>query len=244
MKKIRIIIGALLILVGLFSYLFNLVTDRNEKVLEDNKLSNTFKEMVSYQEVDDNHKYDAILSIPKIKLKKGIYSINDINNDVDSNIMIHSKTTYPNSYPSNVILIAHSGISKKAYFDDLKFLDNDSLVEFYYDHIKYVYKIDHHYFVEMTGKVELDYDKSKIKSLDRLYEIIDNNRRMKDVLTKTTIKNIKENHFRIGFRLYQNKLVNDIRNINEIVDENTRLLSRLNSLNSDIAKEIDKLINR
>ena len=90
----------------------------------------------------------------------------------------------------------------------------------------------------------INYDGLKIKELDKLYEIINNNRRMKDVLTKTTIKNIKENHYRIGFRLYQNKLETDIRNINEIVDENTRLLSRLNNLNNDIAKEIDKLINR
>ena len=35
-----------------------------------------------------------------------------------------------------------------------------------------------------------------------------------------------------------------IRNINEIVDENTRLIDKLSRINSEIEQEINKLINR
>ena len=45
-------------------------------------------------------------------------------------------------------------------------------------------------------------------------------------------------------RLYQDKLKDNKININEIVDENTNLIMRLTSLNSEIEEEINKLINR
>lgn len=90
----------------------------------------------------------------------------------------------------------------------------------------------------------INYDKIKNKSISKLHEIIKNNRRQKDVLTKTTVDEIKKNHYRIGFRLYQDKLTRDVSNINDIVSENTRLVGRLSSLNSQIEIEINRLINR
>ena len=124
-------------------------------------ISNTLDEIVGYRFYKDKDKYDSILSIPKINLKKGIYRVDDIRNTIDNNIMIDKNSIYPNSYPSNIIFIAHSGYGEKAYFNNLKYLDNDSLVEFFYDGIKYIYKIDNYYYVSKTGKVKIDYDITK-----------------------------------------------------------------------------------
>lgn len=90
----------------------------------------------------------------------------------------------------------------------------------------------------------INYDNIKDKSISKLHTIIKNNRKQKDVLTKTTISDIRKNYYRIGFKLYQNKITPDISNINDIVSENTRLIDRLSDLNSQIEVEINKLINR
>ena len=61
----------------------------------------------------------------------------------------------------NLILIAHSGSGEKAYFKNLNMLDNDSLIEYYYDHIKYTYKISNIYKVDKTGTVNIKRDREK-----------------------------------------------------------------------------------
>ena len=90
----------------------------------------------------------------------------------------------------------------------------------------------------------IDYDRNKIKSLDKLYQIIENNRKQKDILVKTSVKEIKNNYYRIGFNLYQTNFKEEKKNINEIAEENTMLIERLSDLNKDIEIEINKLINR
>jgi len=90
----------------------------------------------------------------------------------------------------------------------------------------------------------INYNHNKIKSVDQLHQIINNDRKQKDILVKTTVKDIQNNYYRIGFKLYQNKTINDARNINEIVDENTRLIEKLSHINENIEQEINKLINR
>ena len=90
----------------------------------------------------------------------------------------------------------------------------------------------------------INYNKDKINSLDKLFQIIENDRKQKDILVKITEKDIKDNHYRIGFKLYQTGIEKNVRDINEIVDENTRLIDRLTRINSEIEEEINKLINR
>lgn len=90
----------------------------------------------------------------------------------------------------------------------------------------------------------IDYNRDKIKSIEQLNKIIEHDRKRKDVLVKTTVQDIKNNYYRIGFKLYQNNVVESVRNINEIVDENTSLINQLSSINKDIEQEINRLINR
>ena len=88
----------------------------------------------------------------------------------------------------------------------------------------------------------INYNNPKIKNIDMLKNIINNNRRQKDVLIKTNIDEIKKNNMRIGFHLYQIDKDNTF-NINSIVDENTYLLKELNSLNNKVEIEINNLFN-
>ena len=159
MKKSKIIIGYIFIVIGISLFLSKRIVENNKKILESNKIEYTLEKEISYHKKEET--YDAILSIPKINLRKGIYSKSDKRNNIEENVMIHFDSTYPNEEKSNIILIAHSGSGPKAIFKSLDKLDNDSLVEFYYDHTKYVYKIDNIYCVEKTGSIDLKLDNKK-----------------------------------------------------------------------------------
>ena len=138
---------------------YQIITTYNEKEIENNKIEYTLTQDTN-QEIKKDI-YDSILIIPKISLRKGIYTKTDKRNNIEENIMIHKNSIYPDTDNSNIILIAHSGSGKKAFFKDLDKLDTDSLIEFYYKKTKYVYKIDNIYKVEKNGEVKINRDKNK-----------------------------------------------------------------------------------
>lgn len=80
--------------------------------------------------------------------------------------------------------------------------------------------------------------------LDKLKNIIRNNRLKKNVLIKVSSKDIYKNNYRLGFRLYQLEYDNKNRTINEIVDYNSHLITRLERINEVVEKEINMLINK
>ena len=61
-----------------------------------------------------------ILDIPKIDLKKGIYSKESFKNNVDQNVTILNESLLPSE--GTVILAAHSGNSSVSFFRNLKFI--------------------------------------------------------------------------------------------------------------------------
>ena len=158
MKKIRLLVGYFLILTGILINLFSLYNVKKEKNIENNKIAYTLEKEVKYREIDDT--YNSILSIPKINLKKGIYSVLDNRNNIEENIMIHKDSNI-----NRIILIAHSGTGDKAFFKDLDKLDYDSLIEYYYNHTKYVYKVNDIYEVEKRGVINLKNSNKKTINL-------------------------------------------------------------------------------
>lgn len=156
MKKIKML-GIFLIIFGLCLYSYNYYKEIKSIKTEKNKIENTIKNYTSY---NTNDVYDMVLSIPKIALKKGIYKKDDKRNNIEENVTIHKESDYPDSLGSNVILMAHSGTSKISYFDELDKLDYDSLIEIYYNEIKYVYKIGKIYDVN-KDKVYIEDDNRK-----------------------------------------------------------------------------------
>ena len=87
----------------------------------------------------------------------------------------------------------------------------------------------------------INWSNDDITKLDQIMKL---NRKQKDVLVKVTPKEIRENNYRIGFKLYETRLENENKSINELVDENTALVNRLANLNKDIELELNQLINR
>ena len=83
-----------------------------------------------------------------------------------------------------------------------------------------------------------------IKDKNKLPSIIKNNKKQKNILLKVTTNDIRENNYRIGFNLYQLEKTSKIKDINKIVDQNTKYLQRLNTLNQQVETQINKLLNR
>lgn len=154
-------IGYILLAIGSLLIGSSYVYERNEVITEKNKIEYSLQKEVAYLKKEIEDTYDIVLSIPQISLKKGIYSKSDFRNNIDKNITIHKLSDYPDSENSNLILMAHSGNTNVAYFKDLYKLNSDSLIEVYYQRIKYVYKIDNYYQVIKNGKVEIKRDLDK-----------------------------------------------------------------------------------
>jgi len=97
---------------------------------------------------------------------------------------------------------------------------------------------------DINDKISIiNYDSNKI-SKDKVLSIVKNNRKQKDVLTKTSLDEIRKNNYRIGFNLYQLENNNKVKDINKIVDENTAYLEQLNRINKIVETEINKLMNK
>ena len=112
-----------------------------EEIKSDNKQNNTY--------IKEN--YFAILEIPKINLYRGFYSINSKLNKVNKNIQILKESTMPNVNNSNLILVAHSGNSKVAFFKNLYKLSINDIAYIYYENNTYTYNLIDTYEIEKNG---------------------------------------------------------------------------------------------
>lgn len=99
-----------------------------------------------------NDSYIAVLDIPKINLKKGVYSKESSNNNVDINVLLLNESDMPDIDKGNFILAGHSGTGNNAYFKDLQKLDYDDKAYLYYEGNKYIYKLVSKYEIIKNGE--------------------------------------------------------------------------------------------
>lgn len=170
-RKSHLIGGSILILIGLAIVMTPIIIKSIDEYKEnikieiffDNVYSSTESstEFFTNQNVDNSSNYIAILEIPKINLRKGLYNINNMNNNVNRNIEILEASNMPDVENGNFILASHSGTGRTAYFDDLPKLDINDLIYIYYDNIKYTYQIYDKYDVDKDGTIEVSRIKNK-----------------------------------------------------------------------------------
>ena len=166
-----ICMGIFLLFLGTLYFIYNYCQNRKQDIQE-NQMIEEFFEITNEDEeeivIEENDKdqeiviqketvnYMAILEIPKINLKRGLFDKNSSNNNVDKNIYILNETTLPDEQiNSHIILAAHSGNSYISFFRNLKKLDMKDKVYFYYKGVKYSYEVSNKYEIEKTGTTEL-----------------------------------------------------------------------------------------
>lgn len=145
MKKLIRTIGLLLILLGIiipissFS-IYKLAKNKEEKLL--------------VKKINNSDEYFAIIDIPKIELKKELYDINNQENNVDKNILVHKSSSFPN----NIILASHSGNKSNAYFKNLYKLQYKDVVHIYFQNKLYEYIIEDIEEQDKTGNLYIKED--------------------------------------------------------------------------------------
>ena len=115
------------------------------------------------------------------------------------------------------------------------------------DYIKTIIIKDNNVIIIFNKKVSeisiINGNNPKITNIEKLNEIITNNRKQKDILAKTNCEELRKNGMRIGFNLYQMEKDDNVIDINKIVDENTDYLKELNNLNEIVERETNKIFN-
>ena len=96
-------------------------------------------------------KYIGVLEIPSIELKQGLVSPSSNVNNVNKNIEIIKPYHMPNEEGKVMILASHSGTSKVAFFDNLRYVNLRDYVYVYYGGIKYKYQVIDKYQIKKTG---------------------------------------------------------------------------------------------
>lgn len=165
-KTAFIVLGTTFIIIGIFLIIV-FIFEINYLDLSENKnlIDNIVKNDITNNQVsiDKSVVYDyiGILSIPKIKLSQKIYPIDSDKNDVSKNVQIIKGSTFPDTLNSNLILAAHSGNSKIAYFRNLDQLEINDYIFLYYKNENYKYKIVDIYKQEKIGKINIIRNKNE-----------------------------------------------------------------------------------
>ena len=105
--------------------------------------------------------YLGILTIDKIHLEQGFYDKNYKYNNVSKNLTFLAPSNYPDEKNGNVILVAHSGNTRIAYFKNLYQLKVGDKAKIEYKGHLYTYKIDNIYNETKDGDVTIYRDTNR-----------------------------------------------------------------------------------
>ena len=148
----------ILLLTCYMIFCFSIYQNNNlkPKTIKSNNIERIENTSISKNEIikannDDN--LLAILSIKKINLKENIYPLTDKRNNVEEHVSILNGSNLNDD--SLIILAAHSGYGKIAYFNRLDELKVDDRIELSINNKVLVYRLKKSEKQEKTGKIEI-----------------------------------------------------------------------------------------
>ncbi len=149
------IIGSFLIAIGIGIIVVKTLLDyqyeKQESKLIDLYIESTTNEYQNVQadnsetktsnDLSISEKYLGVLEIPTINLKKGFFEKNSSLNTISKNVEILEESDMPNIKNGNLVLAAHSGTGRYAFFRNLYKLKINDNAYIYYQGLKYEYEI-------------------------------------------------------------------------------------------------------
>ena len=171
-NRLQLVVGFLIFIIGVGIYTGNILYNNYLNGQDDKKveefLNNENNSDIPETEVSENgeiqteeniptstYNYIGVLEIPSIGVKRGFLNINDKNNVVSRNIQVIEKSDMPDIKNGNLIIAAHSGSGRVAYFKNLYKLSTSDTAYIYYNGTKYIYSVVYRYEVEKTGKATI-----------------------------------------------------------------------------------------
>ena len=101
------------------------------------------------------------LIINKINLKQDLYKIESKKNNIEENVTIIKESNYPDIANGILILAAHSGTGKIAYFEELDNLELKDNIIIKYNNRKYIYRITKIQEQEKNGYIKIKKENKK-----------------------------------------------------------------------------------
>jgi len=101
------------------------------------------------------------LIINKINLKQDLYKIESKKNNIEENVTIIKESNYPDIANGILILAAHSGTGKIAYFEELDNLELKDNITIIYKNKKYIYQITKIWEQEKNGYIKIKKENKK-----------------------------------------------------------------------------------
>lgn len=110
---------------------------------------------------EKENNYVAILTIPKLNFKRGLYEQHSPGSELSKNIIFLDNSDMPNKKNSRVIIVGHSGDTSNAYFKYLYKLKYRDLLYLYFNGVKYTYQVSDIYDIRKNGTLALESNKDK-----------------------------------------------------------------------------------
>lgn len=117
------------------------------------KISNT-------KEISTNKVFGKII-IKKINLKEELFPIESSENTIEKHVSILKKSIYPENNNSLMIIAAHSGIGKIAYFQELDKLELNDEIILIIKNKKYIYIVKDIWEEKKTGYININKENKK-----------------------------------------------------------------------------------
>lgn len=124
------------------------IPEENTKT-EEKPIESEAKKEVNYE------KYMGVLELEKINVKRGFYSKQSRNNNVNKNIKILNESDMPDKENGNVIIAAHSGNSYVAFFKNLNKLNAGDIAKIYYEGKTYYYSLVNSYEINKNSTAHI-----------------------------------------------------------------------------------------
>lgn len=163
-----IIIILSFIFIGFSLYKDYKVEENNEnelkefyEVQEEIIISNKGEQEEIIEKVINTESYIGVLKIGKINLERGFYSKESKLNNVNKNIQIINSSDLPDKENGNVILAAHCGNSRVAFFNKLPNLELGDIATIYYQGREYSYQLVDNYEIEKSGQASIKRNRDK-----------------------------------------------------------------------------------
>lgn len=131
-----------------------------DSFLESHSSPSRTSDVVLSPPIEEEETFLMVLEIPKVNLRRGIYSKDSKWNSIEYNVTILEESNFPDEEYGNVILAAHNGPADIAYFNQLHQLEVGDMAYVYYNGIKYGYEVSDIYDVAKDGTVEISRNKN------------------------------------------------------------------------------------
>ncbi len=130
--------------------------EQNLKIIPNKEITIVENNIISKKKLDEEEQPIGYLEIDAINLYKELYNISSKHNNIEENVTILKESSNPENKDSLIILAAHSGEGKIAYFNNLNKLKINDKIKFIYYNKEYIFKVTNIFEQDKIGYININ----------------------------------------------------------------------------------------